>query len=64
MSGGWALLLTCLLAVALLWWLIRSIRGNPEAFSKVNLGKSFYTMGILALLIIAIIFVCVLFLRT
>ena len=36
----------------ILWLLYRGLKGNKEAFSRENLGKSFTTMGILALLLI------------
>lgn len=48
----------------LIWYLVRTIRSNPEAFSKVALSKSFYTMGILALALIAFISVCIAILRS
>ncbi|KTD58215.1 hypothetical protein Lsai_0822 [Legionella sainthelensi] len=43
--------------------LYRTIKGNPGQFSKENLNKSFSTMGILALVLIAFIAVLVLILR-
>lgn len=46
------------------WWIYHSIRSNPQAFSKENLGKSFYTMGILAIGLIAIIMLCIWILRS
>lgn len=35
--------------------LYRAIKGSPEQFSKDNLNKSFFTMGVLALALIAFI---------
>lgn len=64
MSGHWTTILFLISAALMIWFMIRTIRGNPQAFNKENMGKSIYTVGILALLIIAIIFICVLFLRT
>jgi hypothetical protein len=64
MSRDWTLVLFFIGALFLLWFMVRNIRQNPEAFSKENLGKSIYTMGILALIIIAIIFFCVWILRS
>jgi len=55
------LLLLGMLAVA--WWGVTIIRRNPGAFSKENLGKSFHTMGILAILLIAMIVFCIWILR-
>jgi hypothetical protein len=47
----------------IIWFLYRSIKGNPEAFSKENFSKSTYTMGLLALGLIAFVALCVWFLR-
>ncbi|MBI2786559.1 MAG: hypothetical protein HYX60_09795 [Legionella longbeachae] len=43
--------------------LYRTIKGNPGQFSKENLNKSFYTMGILAVALIGFIALLVLILR-
>lgn len=61
---NWQLILCLIGAGLMLWFMVRTIRNNPQAFSKENLGKSFYTIGILALIIIAVIFFCVMLLRT
>lgn len=61
---SWQLILLLIGAALMLWFMVRTIRNNPQAFSKENLGKSFYTIGILALIIIAVIFFCVMLLRT
>lgn len=47
----------------LVWYIIRTVRGNPEMFSKIMFNKSFYTMGILAIILIAFIAVCIALLR-
>jgi len=47
-----------------IWWLVRSIRSNPEAFSKAVMNKSVYTMGILAIILIAFIAFCIMILRS
>lgn len=39
----------------ILWLLFRSIKGHPEQFNRENLSKSFTTMGVLALLLIAFV---------
>jgi hypothetical protein len=41
------------------WFLYSYIRKNPQAFSRENLGNSFFTLGILALILIAFIAICV-----
>lgn len=60
----WMLVLYIAGAALMLWFMLRTIRNNPQAFSKENLGKSFFTIGILALLIIGVIAICILFLRS
>lgn len=47
----------------LVWLLYRGIKGNPEAFSAANLNKSFLTMGVLALILIGVIFFAVVLLK-
>ncbi|KTD01743.1 hypothetical protein OQJ19_06800 [Fluoribacter gormanii] len=47
----------------ILFILYRTIKGSPEQFSKENLNKSFYTMGILALVLIGFIALLVLILK-
>lgn len=39
----------------IIWLLYHSIKNRPELFSRENLGKSFSTMGMLALFLIAFI---------
>lgn len=53
-----------IIGAALMGWLLyRQIRGNPQAFSKENLNKSLFTLGILALGLIFFIWMLVLLLR-
>ncbi|QBR85122.1 hypothetical protein E3983_12635 [Legionella israelensis] len=53
-----------LLAAGLIIFLLyRMIKGRPDMFSRENLNKSFSTMGILALFLIAFIALLVLMLR-
>jgi len=47
----------------LLWMLYRGIKNNPSAFSKENLNKSFLTMGVLGLILIAVVSFAVIMLR-
>ena len=44
----------------IVWMLYRMIKGRPEQFSKENLNKSFYTLGLLALLLIGFVALLVL----
>jgi len=39
----------------LIWMMYRVIKGNPEAFSRENLSRSFTTLGFLALILIAVV---------
>ena len=53
-----------MLGMLLAGWLIYSqVRNNPMAFSKESFGKSAFTLGILALLLIGFIALLVLMLR-
>lgn len=47
----------------IIWFLYRNIKGRPEAFSRDNMSKSFFSMGILAILLIAFIALLVVILR-
>lgn len=44
-----------LFGVFLAFMLYRFVRSNPESLSKESLGKSFYSMGILAVALIVFI---------
>ena len=59
----WAQLLAIVFAGMLVWLGFRIIKGQPMMFSKENVENSFVTIGILALIIIAIIAVCVYILK-
>lgn len=61
--GVFTQLLLVVGAGLIIWYLIRTIRSNPGAFSKETLGKSAYTMGILAVILIAFVAICVMILR-
>lgn len=45
------------------WMLYKSIKAQPEAFSKEKMGKSFYTVGWLILFLIAVVAIMVMFVR-
>lgn len=59
----WTQILALIAVIALLWWLFSYIKCNPKALSAVNLNKSFFTMGVLALCLIAFIGAVIYFLR-
>lgn len=39
----------------IVYFVYRTIKGRPDMFSKENLSKSFFSMGILALILIAFV---------
>ena len=45
------------------WRTVKMIQANPGLFSKASLGKSFMTVGMLALILIAFISLMVLSIR-
>lgn len=49
-----------IILIAITFW---SIRSNPQMFSKENISRSFFSMGILALILIAVVALLVMFLR-
>ena len=51
----WANLLYLAGVVLVVWVIYRLVRNRPDMFSRVNLGKSFYTMAILALILIVVV---------
>lgn len=56
-------ILTALGIVLLLWVLYRGIKGNPQAFSKENINKSLSTLGVMALILIALVAFAVMMLK-
>lgn len=59
----WQKLLYFLGAIVLIIITVWVIRSNPQLFTKQNLNRSFFTMGILALILIIFLTLLVLFLR-
>lgn len=59
----WVILLYVVAAAVVVWFGVRMIKNNPQLFSKENISKSFGTMGVLALILIAFIALLVLLLR-
>ncbi len=52
------------LGIAIVFILYRSIRTQPDKFSKENLNKSAYTMGLLAIGLIVFVAFLVIMLRS
>lgn len=46
------------------WILYRGIKSRPDQFSKENLSKSFFSMGVLGIVLIAFVALLVLLVRT
>ncbi|MDX1836287.1 hypothetical protein DIZ81_02345 [Legionella taurinensis] len=39
----------------IIWYLFRTVKGRPDLFTSENFSKSFATMGLLALVLIAFV---------
>jgi hypothetical protein len=48
-------LIMAIISALLLWLLYSTIKNKPELFSAGNINKSFFTMGVLAIILIAVI---------
>ena len=57
-------ILGLLAAGLILWFTYRSIKGNPQVFSRENLSRSFSSMGILALVLILFVALLIMVLRS
>ena len=51
-------------ALLIVWILYRFVRAKPETLKAESLSKSFFTMGILALILIAFVGVLILMARS
>lgn len=56
-------ILTIVGVLLLIWVLYRAVKGNPQAFSRENLGKSFTTLGLLGLGLIVLVAFAVMLLK-
>jgi len=52
-----------IISLFIVWRIYKQIQANPEMLSKENMGKSFTTMGILALILIGGVALMVLLLK-
>lgn len=59
----WAKLFYILGAIALVGIVIWSIRSNPALYSAKNINRSFFTMGVLALILIVFVSLLVFWLK-
>lgn len=60
----WTSLFLILGGIAIIVFGFHILRNHPDSFSKENLGKSLFTVGILSLFIIVVILLCVLTLKS
>jgi hypothetical protein len=63
MMESLANILLILGAGLILWFSFKTIKRYPNAFSGENINKSFFTLGILALMLIGIISILVFLLK-
>jgi uncharacterized membrane protein YidH (DUF202 family) len=63
MSTLYQILALVMIGLAI-WWLYRTIKNQPQMFTKENLNKSVYTLGILALVLIVFVAFLVMLVRT
>lgn len=56
---NWHFLLLIVLAALALWWVFTYVRHNPGAFSRENLSKGFWVLGVLALILIGFIYLLI-----
>lgn len=52
------------ICIFIIWRIYKTIQNNPDVFSKENISKSFFTMGVLGLILVGGIAVLVLLLRS
>lgn len=63
MDWNWENFFVAILVAIMAWLLYKNLRAMPQAFSKDNLRKSFFTLGLLALGLMVFIGVLVALLR-
>lgn len=62
MSNLYQILAMVLIGLAI-WWLYRTVKNQPQMFTKENLNKSVYTLGLLALVLIVFVAFLVMLVR-
>ncbi len=62
MTTFYQILAIVLIGLAI-WWLYRTVKNQPQLFSKDNLNKSVYTLGVLALILIVFVAFLVMLVR-
>jgi len=61
--GGFSQIIAALIMGGLAVYFIFQVKRQPQIFEKSKLIKSLHTMGIMALILIAFIWLCIAFLR-
>ena len=61
--SGWAVFGYMLMACVMGYFIYRLYQSRPDMFSRKNIEKSFFSLGILAIIILGIIALGVYFLR-
>lgn len=61
---SWEGLVAVIVAGVFVFFLFRLVKKNPQAFSKENFSKSATTLGLLALFLLAVIFIGIFMLRS
>lgn len=56
-------ILLALLAIFFMWQLFVYLRSNPQSLSKANVDRSFFVLGILALILIGFVAILVFLLK-
>ena len=59
----WSVLLYLVGAGLMVWLIVRMVRNSPGSFTREALSKSVLTMGVLALILIGVVFLCVVMLK-
>lgn len=59
----WKILLYLVGAGVMVWLIVRMVKNNPGSFTREALSKSVFTLGILALVLFGVIFLCVMMLK-
>ena len=62
MSTVYQILALVMIGLAI-WWLYRTVKNQPQLFTKDNLNKSIYTLGVLALVLIVFVAFLVMLVR-
>jgi hypothetical protein len=62
--SDWQTLLFFLGGGLMVWLIVRMVRNNPGSFTKAALSKSIFTVGVLALILMGVIFFCVYMLKS